>query len=509
MIFLRLLPFLVFGILLQTYYDVTPLLYFSLGLGVSFTVISFMPFVKTQYKLRFVSVVGISLILFSLGIYIMNVSAKNVEWNNVDGVGVYEVQLIDIPIKKPKTYQCKLKVLKAEQSNHSSINKHIIAYIPIDSISQALNIGDHLLLCSQFADAPHYLKTKSVSAVGLVNKQAWHKVKEASFASLELTLKMLVVKQKLLIKLRDVIPDSKHYAIASALMFGYKGDLDQESRQAFANIGAGHILAVSGLHFSIIFGILYFILSFIGNSLLKRIIRQLILLPLVWAFALMLGMPPSVIRAASMFTVVGIGNVFFYKSFSINTLAFVAFFMLFSNPFYLYDVGFQLSFLAVLSILIINPYIEKLYKTQNKILGYFWSLISVSFSAQIGVLPLSIYYFNQFPLIFLITNICIIPLATVLLIMIPVSLLFHSLFQTSFVSIILNKLLNLFVDVICFLDNLPFRSIDNISISLFDLFLVYILMINIALIFIKKKIVYVYSSIIIVIFLLIYYLCSH
>jgi competence protein ComEC len=287
-------------------------------------------------------------------------------------------------------------------------------------------------------------------------------------------MKSLEIRRSLFSHLRIILPDSQSFALSAALMFGYRSELDKDLKQSFANIGAGHILAVSGLHFNLIFGIAYFLLSFLGMSKKSKIIKQVILLPLIWGFAFITGLSPSVIRAAGMLTLWGIGDSFLYKPFTLNTLAAIALFMLLYNPLYLFDIGFQLSFLAVASILIVNPYLVDLYSSENKIINYIRDLICVSFSAQVGVLPLSLYYFHQFPLLFLVTNALLIPLSGILMALIPFSLLLYAIIgNIECLFFPLQWLMSCFISITGSLNDVPRGTISGIRLSSFETLLLY------------------------------------
>jgi competence protein ComEC len=295
----------------------------------------------------------------------------------------------------------------------------------------------------------------------------------------------------LLDRLHTIVPDRQSYAVAAALMFGYRNELDDTLMQSFRNIGAAHILAISGTHFAILFGMLYFLLSFIGNSRKGRLIKQLILLPFVWGFAFLTGFSPSVIRAALMLTIWGVGEAFASRSFSLNTVAVAAFFMLLFYPLYLFDVGFQLSFMAVIAILLINPYLTKLYESKNPLIQYGWGLCCVSVSAQVGVLPLSVYYFHQVPVFFLLTNLFLLPLAAALLFLIPVSLLLHTLFgQVAWLMFPVNRFLEGFISVTKALDRFSYHNIQDVHLSLWDTAVWFLAIVFLVLLLVKKRGIY-------------------
>ncbi len=198
--------------------------------------------------------------------------------------------------------------------------------------------------------------------------------------------------------------------IAEAIVIGYKDDLDKDLVQAYSNVGIVHIIAISGMHLGMIFlllELLFGLLTF-GKKSRSKIIPIIILL---WAFAIVTGATPSVLRSALMFSCLLIGKNYFKKSSSYNGLALSAFILLCINPYYLWDVGFQLSYLAVFGIMWLQRPIYNLIYVKYKAADWVWQLASVSIAAQIITMPLSLLYFHQFPVLFLFTNILAIPLA--------------------------------------------------------------------------------------------------
>lgn len=505
--FLRILLFILFGFIIQIYWNIFPFIFLFVTIGIILLLFSYIPKFNKFYSLQHLFGLGTLLLLFSLGSFLSNQINEATEWDPSDNIKLYEILIIDDPIQKPKTIQCKARILNTQPGNKLALNKKIIVYIPKENTSLNLSSGDYLTISAKLEQSPLYLRKQSFAAKGFVKKGNWMKTKKEN-PKASLHQKTLVVRKKVLMQLKQSITEPSHFSIASALLLGYRHDMDKELRVSFANIGAGHVLAISGLHFSILFGMVYFSLSFIGNSFKGRIIQYIILLPLIWGFALLVNLTPSVIRAALMLSIAGIGKVFFIRPYSLNTLSASAFLMLLFDPFFLYNIGFQLSFLAVFFILLLNPYLNKLYTSQNKIIKYLWDLITISISAQIGVLPLSIYYFNQFPIIFLITNLCIIPIITILLFLIPFSLLLSLIFEGNYyIFYPLNKSLDILLYSIKLLDSLSWGNIQKLHLNFMDLIIMYVLIIIICGLIIKKKIIYAYLFIIIVVFRLFYYLC--
>lgn len=207
------------------------------------------------------------------------------------------------------------------------------------------------------------------------------------------------------------VPDPESQQIASALLLGQKENLDREIQNAYAETGTMHILAVSGLHVGIIYAILLFPLKGIRLKSRQRKIYLLTVILLIWTYAVLTGFSPSVVRAATMFSLFTLGQLRERKPSSLNILAFSATVMIVLDPAVIFEVGFQLSYIAVAGILLIQPLIVRWWLLPNKAWEYVWQLTAVSLAAQLATFPLSILYFHIFPTYFLIANLVIIPLS--------------------------------------------------------------------------------------------------
>ncbi|HRN79648.1 MAG TPA: ComEC/Rec2 family competence protein [Ferruginibacter sp.] len=209
--------------------------------------------------------------------------------------------------------------------------------------------------------------------------------------------------------------DPKILGVAEALLIGYKEHLDPELKTAFTDAGVIHVIAISGLHLGLIYVVLVFLLKKVRWVWKKLLLRTLLVLGAMWIFSLLTGAPASVLRSAVMFSCMHIGEGFFRKSSVYNSMAASAFVLLCYNPFFLWDPGFLLSYLAVLGIVSLQrPLFTSLY-FKWKPLRMIWGLVVVSLSAQLATLPVCLLYFKQFPNYFLITNLIVVPLSTIIL----------------------------------------------------------------------------------------------
>tara|TARA_B100000929_G_scaffold276884_1_gene251838 strand:- start:17206 stop:18669 length:1464 start_codon:yes stop_codon:yes gene_type:complete len=197
--------------------------------------------------------------------------------------------------------------------------------------------------------------------------------------------------------------------LTSALLLGQKKELDPEIYNDFSSAGVIHILAVSGLHVGIVLMILNFILNPLEQVRGGKYFKYTLSVLCIWFFALLVGFSPSVIRAATMFTFLNAGLIFKRKASTINMLCLSALVMLIYNPYLIFSVGFQMSYLAVLGIISFQPLIKRKFYIKGWLSRKLFDVLLVSFCAQLGVLPLSIFYFHQFPCLFLVANLLIIP----------------------------------------------------------------------------------------------------
>jgi competence protein ComEC len=273
--------------------------------------------------------------------------------------------------------------------------------------------------------------------------------------------------------------EPKTKAIIDALILGQRLELDKETIADYSNAGVIHILAISGLHISIIYFFIVFLLKPLKRVRFGAEIQLLLVLSILWLFALLTGLPASVTRAVTLFSFISIGTYFNQPKAIYNALAISAFLILLVKPNAIFDIGFQLSYAAVLSIVLFQPFYKKFYFTENKIGIYLTDIILVSLAAQIGVLPLSLYYFNQLPLLFLLANLVIIPLSTTVLVGGIIILLFN--FVIPDFAILLGKLLSFIIhlmnDYIHWIAQFKSGIITNISFTgwlTFSLYLVII-----------------------------------
>lgn len=223
-------------------------------------------------------------------------------------------------------------------------------------------------------------------------------------------------KQEYLLKPFDRLNLSKEEkSVLATITLGYRKDMSRDVRKRFSLTGVAHLLAVSGFHVAVVCGFLSLLFSFLPKNPFYRWLKYLLTLCLLWCFVVITGLAPSAVRAGLMLTLYLSGRVLRRTTDGYNTLAAAAFCMLAFNPLYLFDVGFQLSYLAVLSILFLQPRLQDLIMVRNPIVAMPWGWITVTLAAQAGTTLLYLYYFGQFSLVFLCTNLPLTFLATFLI----------------------------------------------------------------------------------------------
>lgn len=288
--------------------------------------------------------------------------------------------------------------------------------------------------------------------------------------------------------LQKYIEDKDAYSIAEAILLGYKGDIADNTLQAYANTGIVHIIAISGLHVGIIFMSMVFLFSLLPFFKKNKKITMVVVILLLWLFALFVGFHASVVRATFMMSMLGVGQVLNRKTSVYNSLFAAAFIMLCYNPFWIWDVGFQLSFVAVFSIVTFYKPIYHLLYFSNVFCNKLWQLISVTTAAQILTLPLVLFYFHRIPLHFIVSNMIAIPFVTICIWMGLLLLIFSFITPLAHLLGIVMKFMILKVNyLISLLSKASFFTIENISISAVQCMLLYILIIAITLWLYYKK----------------------
>ena len=299
----------------------------------------------------------------------------------------------------------------------------------------------------------------------------------------------------------SLIPDSNLSAVATALLVGYQEELDPETKTNFSRVGAMHILAVSGLHVGVIFIMLSGFLFFLDRSKYTRILKAVILIIFLWGYAIIAGFSPSIVRASLMFTFLIPIRSFNFPGNAYNNIASSAFLLLLYNTNYLFDVGFQLSYVAVLGIIYLYPLIKDWINSKYWLVDQVWQLTAVSIAATIFTFPIVLYNFGQFPVSFLVSNLIAVPVST-FIIYVGIGALI--LFKLSWFNLLLSKLLHGLLWVlnwsINWVESLPYSYLDHLLINRFQAFVLYALTISIILYFQYRKYIHLRLSLVLIVF---------
>jgi competence protein ComEC len=429
--FLRLLAPFITGIIAAWYLHISFnfIITEAIGFGFAYFLFHLLP-LSIRFGLQFVQGLLLNLILFTFGLFIcwQNDIRQHQNWY---GLVYHDSDFLTVRISEPLTQ--KTKSYKTEGFIEAVINRDgaisckgkIMLYFAKDSISNPLHYGDKILIRKNLR------QIKNPGNPGAFNyqqyaafQQTFHSVflKENDWVllnekSANLFWKIIYrAKEKILSVLQQYVSSGKdELGIAEALLIGYTNDLDKDIVQAYSNTGVVHIIAISGMHLGLIYVLLLWISGKIPGIKRSKGLQLLLTLTCLWMFSLLSGGGASVLRSAVMFTIIAIGKTFFTQSSIYNSLAASAFIMLCYNPYYLWDVGFQLSYLAVAGIVIFQNPVYHIIFIKNKRLDAVWKMVAITTAAQVLTFPVCVYYFHQFPVLFLITNLIAIPLSTILL----------------------------------------------------------------------------------------------
>ncbi|MBR5324809.1 MAG: ComEC/Rec2 family competence protein [Muribaculaceae bacterium] len=477
--FLKYLLSFVIGILLQMVFNG------GYYIALSFVILSFFffyGFYKAHLpKTKFAKRNYFGYAIFSLFIALGAIDAQIVSKPDISipKIKDYAIAIINEDVNvKEHSVESKASIIKLSGIEDINDNLNVVLYIQPDSLSKNLIKGDVIIFEQNLQPINFSNNLSSFNYNSKLEREGfyysqyipcngWNKIDYISPNSIK--EKSLEIKNKLLKIIKSFEINDTSKALISAMILGDKAMLSKDMRNAYSTSGLSHILAVSGLHIGIIAFALYLLL-FPLKLIKLSFVRPLITILILWAYIFVIGFPPSAVRAAVMATFVLVGEVVNRKGTTVNSLFAAALFILAYNPNYISDVSFQLSFIAVFSIFYIYPFIYSCLPHKNKVSAYISSTIAVTLAAQIGTLPLSVYYFNQLPLMGLFTNLLVIPI-------LPIVIVSAILTMIISVDIFFNITDSLFsyIDFIANLSNtIPYSYIDDIYIKSYYILFLYI-----------------------------------
>ena len=498
-----LLPFLLgigLGIDLFAGANTTWLMIAFIALCVVFIILNLTYTKFKLYKTRWIGGSLITVILFLLG-WLSVTQYK--ELNNKDHFSKVKSQYLVVKINSEPNLKNGLLRFTADveesviNKKKSTVSGTLLIAIK-DSAAKTLYYGDKLLIPAKYKpieppfnpaefNYKNYLANQNIFYQAFLYPKQYGLVKANTGNSI--IAYSLRLRQQLVEKLKRNMRDTNAIAVASTLILGYKADLSNDVLQAYSKTGTVHVLSVSGAHVAIIYILLALVLGFLDRFKYGKLLKAFIIITLIWYYSLLSGFSPAVCRAAVMISMVIIGKTYNRYINTLNILAISAFILLLYDPFFITDVGFQLSYLAVCGLIVFQPIVYKWFTVKNKWLDKLWALCSVSIAAQVITFPLSAFYFHQFPVYFLISNLFIgIPTAIIMYSGIAFLMLPQIPFASAAVAFVLEKTILIMNKGLAMIEYTPYASIGKIWLTTPEYLLLYIIIISLFYFLYDKKV---------------------
>ena len=470
-----------------------------------------------SFKFRWIYGLLINVLFFVIGFELTVQNTENFFENKILPINnkerVIKCEVLEPASETANSYKVLARILCiSDDTSFLQKSAKCLFYFQKDSMSSKIAYGDRLVLKAYINiikppqnpgefDYKNYLDRKGIYYQGFVKANKW-KVFEKNQGNPVFKFSYKLRSLFLSILRKNKI-EGNEYAIASAILLGYNDKLDPELRSEFTGAGAMHILCVSGLHVGIVCLFLTFLLGFLRKNKFGRILYFIILILSLWVYALITGLSPSVMRAATMISFVIVGKAMNRYSDIYNSLAVSAFVLLIINPFIITEVGFQLSYAAVVGIVALQPPMYRLFVFNNWFADKTWAIITVSIGAQLGTFPIAIFYFHQFPDYFIITNLIVIPLSFLIISSGFLLLIFS---PVHFIAYLISKILTYLIIAlnfsVQFIDSMPFSKLTDISLNIYEVILFYSLIICFSVFLLKLKKKYFYFGLFVLIVLM-------
>ena len=369
-----------------------------------------------------------SVVYLSLGVlcYLLSRDSISYDWPTEDCF--YEARVVEPPTKRARSSLCVMQVDAVRDSlGWNAVRRKVFVYMKPSPTVDSLLPGDVVCFRGRIRvprnftddltfDYARYVTMEGAAGTVYLAEDRWGRVENTRF-----TLQERLRRQACLLQSDYLHPafSDETLGVLSALTLGDKRMLSEEVKGAYTDAGAAHVLALSGLHVGVIYAMLAFVMRGVIRRRCMRWLRELVTIVVLWLFALMVGMSASVVRAVFMCTLYIWGGWISRENSSISVLSLAAFVMLLVYPFYLFNVGFQLSFMAMAAILWLEPKMEILISSHSlhSLLAYPISIICMSLAAQFGTFPLVLHHFGSFPTYFLLTNLLVIPCLNLVLLL--------------------------------------------------------------------------------------------
>ncbi|MCF8369424.1 MAG: ComEC family competence protein [Bacteroidales bacterium] len=484
------IPFII-GIMLATYYPVNSqyILFSLLGLLLISGIFVFTKKFR-KFRYRWISGSLSSVFLFFAAFYLTILHTPSFDPSNIlykENTTYMVAEVSDVISERPRSYKTILRIkFTEEQGKLLPASGKLLVYFEKGNETNRLAYGDVIMFKNKINELTpprnpgefnykNYLNNKGIYHSAFLGNSDWELLQRKQGFSIKAF--GINIREKLMGILQDNGISGDEFAIASAILLGYDENLDADLKRQFSGAGAMHILCVSGLHVGIIVVILGHILFFLNLNRTTRILKVFLLILIIWSYAIITGLSPSVLRASAMFSAIVIGRSFKRKANIYNMLALSALALLLINPYYLWEVGFQLSYLAVFGIVLLFKPIYNFFIPNNLIVDWIWKITVVSFAATLSTLPLGIYYFDQFPNLFLLTNLIVIPGAMLVVYFGLATLAFSFLpFVSKIFGFLLTYTLKGLTWSVAWIEGLPLSTTRGIHIESFELWLILILL---------------------------------
>jgi competence protein ComEC len=427
--FLRFFSPLVAGIVLQWHCQFNvQLSWFTLSFSIGLSVLSF--FLSQYGRFQFSMVHGISVIMVFLSLGSLLTWYKDIRhdprWmgHQYCSGDIVIAVLQESPMAKTNSYKA-LATVKTLCRDHRyySVCANVIIYFEKNVAVGQLDFGASIAFSKPVQEIPgasnpggfdyrRYCLFQGITHQAFLKNKEFVVLKDRHLTILPSIL--FPIRRKVLFILRKYVHGAKEQGLAEALLIGYKDDLDKNLVQSYTNTGVVHVIAISGLHLGLIYWLLVRLFAPLRKKKISKWMSPIMIIAGLWLFSFIAGAQPSVLRSAVMFTCIVLAESFSRKTSIYNSLAFSAFVLLCVNPFWLWDIGFQLSYSAVLSIVIFMKPVYSCFYIKNKIFDSIWKLNAVSIAAQLLTTPFSLYHFHQFPTYFILSNLIAVPLSSII-----------------------------------------------------------------------------------------------
>jgi len=372
--------------------------------------------------------------------------------------------------------------------------------------SPALNYGNVYLIPARYRSVPSPLNPGEFdSRAGLANQNIYHQAYLSADEliplneqqGLALIRYITSLRKRQVAYYRKLIRDDKAFAVAATLILGYRASLDTDTLSSYSNTGTIHALSVSGMHVGIVYLVLEGLLSRMNRRKALKWTKAILILTLIWFYTLLTGYPASALRSAIMLSLFMLSKSLHKNTGSDQALSFSAFCLLLYDPFLLWDVGFQLSYMAVLGLVCLQPAIRRLVSSRWWLVQKGWDIISLSLAAQLFTFPFSVYYFHQFPVYFLFSN---------LFIALPVIAIMYGglailIFRLYWLAIPIEWLITFMNSGLEWIARLPYSTVQQIWLTKSELCLLCLLMVFMFSALYEKKKLYVFAALFVLILL--------